>query len=170
VAGDGTIEVQAAETLGHFAHWLGIRTQGLRNINSLRYGNPVPVGKRLKLDFSNVPAALFEQRRTAYHCELQEVFFEDYQIADTHIHTVKRGESLWTLTYKKYHLPVWLVRQYNPDLDLYEVRPGMKVIIPRLTRRQESSSLEPASESTSPQPQKPCETSNTAPDHSAMAL
>jgi len=168
VAGDGTIEVQAAETLGHFAHWLGIRTQVLRNINSLRYGNPVLVGKRLKLDFSKVSSTLFEQHRIAYHCEIQEAFFEDFQITDTHTHNVKRGESLWTLTHQKYHLPVWLVHQYNPDLDLYEVRPGMKVIIPSLTRRQESSSSEPAS----PQQQKqPCDMpSNTLPDSPAMAL
>jgi membrane-bound lytic murein transglycosylase D len=167
VAGDGTIEVQATETLGHFAHWLGIRTQVLRNINSLRYGNPVLVGKRLKLDFSKVSSTLFEQHRIAYHCEIQEAFFEDFKITDTHTHNVKRGESLWTLTHQKYHLPVWLVHQYNPDLDLYDVRPGMKLIIPRLTRRQESSSTKP----TSPQQQKqPCDMPSTAADSPAVAL
>ncbi|MEN8130185.1 MAG: LysM peptidoglycan-binding domain-containing protein [Pseudomonadota bacterium] len=138
VAENGTIEVQAAETLGHFADWLDIRTQRLRNINRFRFGRPVLVGKRLKLDFSKISAETFEQRRADYHCALQSNFFKDYQITDTHAHIIRRGESLWHLTHSKYRVPVWLVRQYNPDLDLYDVRPGMNVTIPRLIQRLEA--------------------------------
>ncbi|MCP4408081.1 MAG: LysM peptidoglycan-binding domain-containing protein [Gammaproteobacteria bacterium] len=144
VAKNGTVEVQAAETLGHFADWLDIRTQKIRNINRFRFGRPVLVGKRLKLDFSKTSAEAFEQRRTDYHCALQSGFFKDYQITDTHTHIIRRGESLWHLTHSKYRVPVWLVRQYNPDLDLYDVHPGMKVIIPRLIRRQEASVSNPS--------------------------
>ena len=35
VASDNTIEVQELETLGHYADWLGLRTQRLRDINGL---------------------------------------------------------------------------------------------------------------------------------------
>jgi hypothetical protein len=49
---DGTIEILAAETLGHYADWLGLITQRLRNLNGLRYGEPLVIGQRLKLDLS----------------------------------------------------------------------------------------------------------------------
>ena len=144
VSDNGTIEVQAAETLGHYADWLEIPTQRLRKINKLPFRKSLPVGKHLKLDFSKVDPESFERRRTAYHQEVQAAFFARYQISDTRVHVVKRGESLWALTHRKYKIPVWLLRQHNPDLNLYDVRPGMKLVIPELAERRESGSMDSA--------------------------
>lgn len=135
VADDSTIEVQAVETLGHYADWLEIRTQLLRDLNGLRFGRPVVMGRRLKLDFSRVDRTVFEERREAYHRELQESFFSRHSISDTLTHKVRRGESVWVLAQRKYRVPVWLLRQYNPDLDLDKVHPGTPVQFPRLVRR-----------------------------------
>ena len=60
VAADGTIEVHPLETLGHYADWLGISTQRLRDINGLAFRTPVEVGERIKLDLSNVNSEQFE--------------------------------------------------------------------------------------------------------------
>ncbi|MGH8265191.1 MAG: LysM peptidoglycan-binding domain-containing protein, partial [Steroidobacteraceae bacterium] len=130
VAADGTIMVQGAETLGHYADWLGVRAQRLRDLNNMRYRKPVVIGRRLKLDFSAVDAATFEQRRRAYQQALQETFFEQFRITGTETHTVKVGESLWTITQRRANLPIWLVRQYNPDVDFEDVRPGNRINIP----------------------------------------
>jgi membrane-bound lytic murein transglycosylase D len=46
VAEDLSIEVQPLETLGHYADWLGIRTQRLRDINGLAFRTPVVVGQQ----------------------------------------------------------------------------------------------------------------------------
>ncbi len=132
VAVDRTIEVQASETLGHYADWLQIRTQQLRNINRMSFGQDVVVGSNLELDFSVVDPVTFERRRRTYHQKIQEVFFQTYQINDTLDHTVKSGESLWILALRTYRVPVWLVRQFNPDLDPDRVRPGMVIKFPQL--------------------------------------
>lgn len=132
VAEDSSIEVQDMETLGHYADWLEIRTQRLRDINGMPFEQAVVVGKRIKLDFSNVDADLFEARRIAYQAERQESFFLAYQIDAIAEHTVQQGESLWLLALRQYDVPVWLLRQYNPDIDLDRVRPGTVVRFPRL--------------------------------------
>ena len=133
-AADETIEVQARETLGHYADWLKIRTQRLRNLNHMDFGEHVVIGKRLRLDFSRVADKAFERDRLAYHQTLQEQFFDRYHIDGTHDHKIQRGESVWTISQQKYHVPVWLLRQYNPDLTLDQVHPGTLVKIPKLTR------------------------------------
>ena len=138
VAEDGSIEVQAMETLGHYADWLEIRTQVLRDVNGLRFGRPVVMGRRLELDFSRVDQDVFEQRREAYHRQLQESFFSQHRISETLTHEVRRGESVWVLAQRKYRVPVWLLRQYNPDLDLDRVHPGTTVRFPRLVRKGEA--------------------------------
>jgi len=129
---DQTIEVQALETLGHYADWLEIRTQRLRDINNMPFRQAVLIGGRLKLDFSQVSAARFEERRIAYQRQTQESFFLAYQVPNTHEHVVRAGESLWVLALRRYEVPVWLVRQYNPDLDLDRVMPGTVVRFPEL--------------------------------------
>ena len=132
VGDDGTIEVQALETLGHYADWLGLPTQRLRDINGMPFRQAVVLGQRIKLDFSLVTPSLFEQRRIAYQRGRQESFFSAYQIADIRDHVIKYGESLWILAQHTYKVPVWLLRQYNPDLDLDHVMPGTVVKFPQL--------------------------------------
>ena len=129
---DGSIEVQALETLGHYADWLGIRTQRLRDINRMPFGRAVVIGQRLELDYSQIDRTTFEQRRIDYQQRTQEAFFLSYQITDTVEHVVRSGESLWVLALRRYRVPVWLLRQFNPDLDLDLVRPGTVVKFPEL--------------------------------------
>ena len=132
VDGDGRIEVQPLETLGHYADWLDIPTQRLRDVNHLAFREAVVIGQRLKLDFSRVDSATFEQRRVAYQKQRQSDFFAAYRIEDIENHVIKYGESLWILAAHTYKVPVWLLRQYNPDLNFDRVQPGTIVKFPRL--------------------------------------
>ncbi len=133
VAEDGTIEVQPLETLGHYGDWLEIKTQRLRDLNGLAFRTPVVVGQRIRLDLGTVDAKTFEERRIAFQRSQQDGFFRQHVITDVVEHTIRRGESIWIVALRKYKVPVWLFRQYNPALDMHKVRPGMKVRIPVLT-------------------------------------
>ncbi|WP_455205038.1 LysM peptidoglycan-binding domain-containing protein, partial [Kaarinaea lacus] len=135
VANNNTIEVQAAETLGHYAEWLDTRASRLRRLNRMRYGNPVVIGKRIKLDFSKVNHDEFERRRKDYHQALQEDFFTQYEITGSEQHVIRRGDSLWKLAKRKFKVPMWLLRQYNPDLNINNVRRGTVVTFPRIEER-----------------------------------
>jgi membrane-bound lytic murein transglycosylase D len=116
VAEDDTIEVQVGETLGHYAHWLNLPTQQLRDLNGLSYGQQVIVGRRIRLGYSKVQAAAFEQKRRDFHTGIQNRFFEKHRIVDVKDHVLKEGDSLWELSTQTYQVPFWLLRQYNPDL------------------------------------------------------
>lgn len=132
VARDGTIRVEAAETLGHYAEWLDLPATRIRQLNRMSKATPVVIGKRVKLDFARVPREDFEGKRVTYHKELEEAFFAQFRIAGSDNHTVQRGESIWVLAQKRYNVPIWLMRQYNPDVDLGDVRPGTRLVIPRI--------------------------------------
>ncbi|HUN72855.1 MAG TPA: lytic transglycosylase domain-containing protein, partial [Steroidobacteraceae bacterium] len=110
----GTIYVAAAETLGHYADWLGVRASDLRRINHMRFHQPVIVGRRIRLDFRRVPAEEFEARRRQYHQALEASYFASHRIVGTQQYVAQSGDSLWTLTQRFAGLPLWLLRQYNP--------------------------------------------------------
>jgi peptidoglycan lytic transglycosylase D len=135
VASDGTIFVQPNETLGHYAEWLGLRASRLRTINDLRYGESLPVQHKIRLDFSNIRPDGFEQIRIEYHRALQEEFFAQWEIEGTTQHRVGPGDSLWTLSKHRFDIPIWLLRQYNPDVNLEALSRGTKLTIPRLRQR-----------------------------------
>jgi membrane-bound lytic murein transglycosylase D len=127
-----TIEVQPLETLGHYADWLGIKTQRLRDVNGFAFRTPVEVGQRIKLVFDGVDAAAFENLRMSRHRQQQDAFFRNHRISGVTKHVVGQGESVWILSLREYDVPVWLFRQYNPELDLHSVRPGTTLSFPVL--------------------------------------
>jgi membrane-bound lytic murein transglycosylase D len=131
VGPDDTVVVQAAETLGHFADWSGVESSSLRALNKLHKNAVVTLGHKLKLDLSRVSAAQFVAARRDYHRQLQEAFFAAHRIAGTENYSVKRGESLWTIA-EHSDLPIWLVAQYNPDVDFSDMRPGTAITLPRV--------------------------------------
>ena len=135
VSGDGTIEVQPLETLGHYADWLGIRTQRLRDINGLAFRTPVEVGQRIRLDVANGDVAQFESRRIAYHRAQQDAYFRQHVITGVTEHVIRRGESVWILSLRQYKVPIWLFRQYNPELDFHRVQPGTTIRFPVIVDR-----------------------------------
>ena len=129
VADDGTIEVQAAETLGHYSAWLDILADRLKKANGRRF--TLAIGHRMRLVFAKVNKKSFEQKRRAYHDAMQSSFFNRYRIAATREHRISNGDSLWWLAIRRYDLPLWLLRQYNPDLEIESALPrGTVVKIP----------------------------------------
>ncbi len=132
VGADNTVIVQAAETLGHFADWTKVDSQTLRALNKLHKNAMVTQGRKIKLDLSNVSAAQFVVARRDYHHHLQETFFAGHRIAGTETYAVKRGDSLWTIAQQHADLPVWLVAQYNPDVNFNDMRPGTPITLPRV--------------------------------------
>jgi membrane-bound lytic murein transglycosylase D len=132
VGADNTVIVQAAETLGHYADWSGVSSQALRTLNKLHKNAMVTLGHKLKLDFSRVSAEQFAASRREYHHHLQEEFFAGHRIAGTETYSVKRGDSQWVIAHQHADLPVWLVAQYNPDVDFNDMRPGTAITLPRV--------------------------------------
>lgn len=139
VAENGSIEIQASETLGHYAEWLGLLSSDLRRINKMRSSEPVVIGRRLVLDFSKVSAAQFELKRRQYHLEEQQEFFRQYRIANVDEYKVSPNDNIASLARRKYSVPMWLLRQYNPELNFRQVQIGQTVVFPVLAPVQQES-------------------------------
>ena len=125
-----SVIVDADETLGHFADWLEITPQRLLTLNKLTRRRPIQAGQKLRLDFSKVTPDVFQQRRLEYHKGIEEDFFGSFRVTTTLDHTLRSGETLWLLSHKKYAVPTWLIRRYNPDVDLAKLVPGTVLVIP----------------------------------------
>ena len=132
VAENNTIEIQASETLGHYAEWLGLVSADIRRLNKMPNSQPVVIGRRLQLDFSKVSSAEFELKRRQYHLEEQQEFFRQYRIENVDEYKVAKNDNIANLARRKYSVPMWLLQQYNPELNFRQVQIGQTVVFPVL--------------------------------------
>ena len=132
VGHDDTIRVAGDETLGHYADWLDVSTQHVREINHFKFHRSVLIGQRIRLDFRKVTRETFETHRREYHRQLQAAYFAAHRIVGTVVYIARPGDSLWTLTQRAAQMPMWLVQQYNPDVDLADLRAGTQIVMPRV--------------------------------------
>jgi len=130
VASNSSVEIQASETLGHYAEWLGIRAWDIRRLNGMAYTDPVIIGERLTLDFSRVNIPEFERARREFHSTLQQEFFANYRIQDVETYAVSRGDNIGSIARERYSTPIWLLRQYNPTLDFNRIQIGQEIVFP----------------------------------------
>ncbi len=134
----GYVVVRAEETLGHLAEWLETRASRLRRLNGVGPRTPIRIGKRLKVSFARVSREEFEERRLEYHKAIEEDFHASFRVEGTLAHRLKAGENIWELITEVYNVPFWLLKRYNPDIDLRRVAPGEALIIPIIARREVS--------------------------------
>jgi membrane-bound lytic murein transglycosylase D len=133
VAKDDTIRIAADETLGHYAEWLGVSAQHVRDLNHFGGKRTLRIGERIHLDFRQTSHETFESRRHEYHRTLQANYFAAHRIVGTEVYIARSGDSLWTLTQRaKAQLPLWLLQQYNPEVDFADLRAGTQIVMPRV--------------------------------------
>jgi membrane-bound lytic murein transglycosylase D len=132
VGAGNTVIVRADETLGHLAEWSQSSPDALRALNRINKRALVGMGRKLTLDLGHVDAEQFTAARRAYHRQLQDNYFQTHRIASTETYAVRRGESIWTISQQHGDLPIWLVAEYNPDVDFGAVRPGTALTLPKV--------------------------------------
>jgi membrane-bound lytic murein transglycosylase D len=129
---NGNIEAQASETIGRLANWLDIRAWDIRRLNNMNYRDRIFIGKKVLLDFNQISIADFEISRRDYHANLQRDFFDTHQIKGSEEYEIKLNDNIDRLAQNTYSAPLWLVRQYNPDLNFNRIRVGQKISFPLL--------------------------------------
>ncbi len=135
----GTLQVEVEETLGHFADWASVRTQQIRRLNSLSFGKKLHLHQKVKIPLHKVSAQDFEEKRYEYHKRLQEDFFAVYRIGELRAYHVKRGDNLWTLGLNKFDIPMWLLKNCNPEIDFSDLRMKQKLMIPSIEKLAEDN-------------------------------
>ncbi len=130
----GILAVEVEETLGHYAEWAGVRTQAIRRLNALPYGRTLHLHQKVRIPLERTTREAFEEQRYEYHKRLQEDFFAAYRVSELEAYRVRRGDSYWTLCREKFDIPLWLLKHYNADVDLADLRIRQKVMIPLIEK------------------------------------
>ncbi len=130
------IRVESDETLGHYADWLGIGSaKPLRTLNQISSGYNMHVGQVVRIPFASASEVdRFERKRSEFHQVLNEELKEHYDLTGIYSHTVRRGETVWSMS-QQAGFPIWLFYKLNPELKSGKLARGMRVLLPRLQKK-----------------------------------
>ena len=132
----GVIRVAPEETLGHYADWLQIPTQKIRDMNRFAYGKTISIDQEIKIPLAQKDRDKFEELRYEYHKEMEEDFFESYSIAGVDTYEIKNGDTIWSLCFNELEIPMWLLKKYNPTMDFNKLQPLEKILYPLVSSHQ----------------------------------
>ncbi|MCB0309254.1 MAG: LysM peptidoglycan-binding domain-containing protein, partial [Bdellovibrionales bacterium] len=132
--------IQSEETLGHYAEWLGLGSpSAIRELNNLNYQSYLSLGQTLVLPIRNDDQKkTFEERRIQYHKILEEEFRERYEVTGEEMYTVRRGDSESGIA-KKFEIPAWLLRRFNPGVQSSTLKVKDLLRIPLLREKNNGS-------------------------------
>lgn len=130
----GYIYVQPEETLGHYADWLAVPTQELRDLNGFHFGQGLHLGQKVKLVYRGLSEKQFHRKRAEYHRGIEEDFFASFKIEGVTTHRIKSGENIWYLSNQVYEIPYWLILKYNPNKNLERLTANDELVIPIVVR------------------------------------
>ncbi len=128
----GIIHVAPEETLGHYANWLGINTQKIRNLNRLPFGQSISIGQAIKIPLPISGSAEFEEHRYEFHQEILEDFFDSFFVAATRNYKIKSGDTTWNLCTNELEIPLWLLEKFNPAMDFNKLQTGQIIVYPQV--------------------------------------
>ena len=130
----GIIKVEAEETLGHYADWLGVPTQEIRALNKFKYGKSISIDQKIRISMRKKTVTEFEELRYEFHKEIEEDFFESFSILGIDTYEVKAGDNTWNLSLNELEIPFWLIKKYNPQINFNSLKLSQKIKYPILNK------------------------------------
>ena len=133
------IKISVNETIGHFADWLDIPTQRIREINYMGRRSSIRITQELSIPTANEAVIdQFNQRRLEYHMALEEDFYSQYKITELKPKIIERGETLWDICNEDGVIPLWLLKKYNKHLNIAFLYQNMQIWLPVVEEKTEA--------------------------------
>jgi len=123
--------VRRGESLAHFARWAELPVEAVAEASGVSLSSALQVGEAVVIPGDGAVRAKVEQARQRHHRVRAEAYLATRGGAvGTSFHTVRTGETGWSVATRELGLPVWLVEAYNPAVNLERLRPGEQLLYP----------------------------------------
>ncbi len=131
------IKISVNETIGHYAYWLDIPTQRIREINYMGRRSTIWIGQELTIPVDSITVEQFNRRRLEYHMSLEEDFYNQYKVTELKLKIISSGENFWDICNTDGVIPLWLLKKYNKHINLGRLFPKMRIWLPVVEEKTE---------------------------------
>lgn len=153
-----TVYLRRGESLADIAKWASKDLEKLALDNELLAAETYEAGTPVHMVLTADELDAFEAGRDSYHDAYRSEFAEKYAVRSTRTHTVRSGDSAWKLARLDQHpVPLWLLEDYNPGLNLKTLQVGQTLSIPVLGEAGNAPEAGHPDRAGAPEPQAPAE-------------
>jgi len=128
-------ELRRGETLAHFARWAELPIEAVAGASNIPLdGRSLTVGTAVVVPVDNLEhRSLVERSRDAHHRRRAQGYLESRGGSmRSEPYIVRSGETAWSIARDHGNLPVWLVESFNPSVNVDQLRPGHRLLLPVL--------------------------------------
>jgi len=129
----GRYALRRGETLAHFARWAELPLEAVAASSDIPLdGRTLTVGTEVVVPLGSAEHGAEVERARDVHHQLRA----DGYLASrggslrSEEHTVRSGETAWSIARDHGNLPVWLVESMNPSVNVDDLRPGHRLVLP----------------------------------------
>ena len=130
------ITLKPGETLEHLAEWSGIPVKTIRAENELKVWDLPGVGRRLRITMDGRQTERFVVARSEFAASLEARFDEQWTLKRVEDYRIRSGDTIQRIV-KRFGPPLepWLVKKYNPAMNLSLLPEGRTLAVPLFKRR-----------------------------------
>ena len=125
------VRVRHGESLYLLARWSGVAIEALEEMNGIDLGHPLKGGQSLIIPMTREQTDRLEAARDLFANERKDAYIAGRGgLVEVQTYRLKTGDTVWTVARRHGRLPTWLIKAFNPGVNINRVRIGQRVFIP----------------------------------------
>jgi LysM repeat protein len=129
-----SVEVQDGESLSLLASWSGVTAEDIAAASGITVTSRLMPGQEIAIPMDPMAAEGFEVRRQdAMAARVQRYLDRRGGELSIDQHTVRTGESAWSIARSAVGIPTWVLAFYNPGIDMDHLTIGQGLTVPLFT-------------------------------------
>lgn len=129
-----TFALGHGETLDDYARWSGLPVEVIASASGLSLHGGYAVGTAVSVPVEDdaSEARLLAAREASNEARVARWVDRHGGTGATTSHTVRTGETAWSIARSEDKMPIWVLAAYNPDTNLDRLKPGQRLLVPEL--------------------------------------
>lgn len=119
------VSVARGESMGLYGRWAKVPMRELYQRASLRWNEPLAVGRKLTIELSQHEKTRFDEARAAFQQERQGAYARTAAVE----YVVRQGDSSWRIA-RRLGVPLHVLERMNEGRDLSRLQVGDKIQVP----------------------------------------
>lgn len=125
------VRVKHGESLYDLAQMSQVSIEALENINGIDLNTPLKGGQRLVIPMTKAVQSDFKTARNSFADKRKNAYLNRRGgLVEVKPYRVKTGDSAWGIGKANGGLPVWILKAFNPTVDLNQISIGQTISVP----------------------------------------
>jgi len=128
-----SVSIANGESLALLSGWSGVSIEEIAVHNEMSVSENIYPGQVILIPMDPEDEVAFADAREMFAADRMDRYLLGRGgVVNTELHTVRTGETAWSISKEMLSAPIWVLSWYNSDLDLDNLQIGQEIVLPVL--------------------------------------